>query len=220
MACLREKYVWEVPVRVTHWLNFLSIIILSATGIFIGEAKTFTRLPSEYLMGWVRFIHFVGAYVFTISVLIRLYWSFVGNEYAHWRVFFPYLTAKGRRNMLDTFRYYLFFSKKGPHVVGHNALAATTYSIVLLLYFVMIISGFALYAQNAPGGFMHTVGSLTFRIVSPQGMRLTHHIVMWLLIAFAIHHVYSAWLMDIKERGGVMSSIFGGYKAVQTKEHS
>ena len=38
---------------------------------------------------------------------------------------------------------------------------------------------------------------------------------MWFLIAFAIHHVYSAWLMDIKEKGGVMSSIFSGYKAVR-----
>jgi Ni/Fe-hydrogenase 1 B-type cytochrome subunit len=41
---------------------------------------------------------------------------------------------------------------------------------------------------------------------------------MWLLIAFVIHHVYSAWLMDVKERDGVMSSIFGGYKAVKRKE--
>jgi Ni/Fe-hydrogenase 1 B-type cytochrome subunit len=26
--------------------------------------------------------------------------------------------------------------------------------------------------------------------------------------------VYSAWLMDVKEKNGVISSIFGGYKSV------
>jgi Ni/Fe-hydrogenase 1 B-type cytochrome subunit len=57
-----------------------------------------------------------------------------------------------------------------------------------------------------------------FTIFSNQGVRLTHHLVMWLLVGFAIHHVYSAWLMDIKERGGVMSSIFSGYKAVKQKD--
>ena len=51
-------------------------------------------------------------------------------------------------------------------------------------------------------------------IFSNQGLRLTHHMIMWFLVAFAIHHVYSAWLMDVKERGGVMSSIFSGYKSV------
>jgi len=27
-----------------------------------------------------------------------------------------------------------------------------------------------------------------------------------------INHVYSAWLMDIKEKGGEISSMFSGYK--------
>ena len=28
-------YVWEVPVRVTHWLIVLSIVVLGATGLYI-----------------------------------------------------------------------------------------------------------------------------------------------------------------------------------------
>jgi cytochrome b len=32
MGNLYEKYVWEVPVRVTHWVNVISIIVLWATG--------------------------------------------------------------------------------------------------------------------------------------------------------------------------------------------
>jgi Ni/Fe-hydrogenase 1 B-type cytochrome subunit len=215
MGNLYEKYVWEVPVRVTHWVNVLAIITLSVTGIFIASPKPLALTTSQYIMGWVRFVHFTAAYALTISVFSRIYWSFVGNRYASWREFFPVTTPEGRQRMLDTFRYYTFMSKKAPHTVGHNTLAGTAYSVVFLLYFVMMLTGFALYVERAPHSAMHKVFGWLLVLFSNQGLRLTHHCVMWLLIGFAIHHVYSAWLMDVKERGGVMSSIFGGYKAVR-----
>ncbi len=219
MGHLYEKYVWEVPVRATHWLNMLAIITLAVTGIFIGSPKTVALTPSAFVMGWVRLVHFVAGYVFAISVVSRIYWSFVTrNRYASWQEFVPMLTKEGRRNMLETFKYYTFISRKAPHVVGHNALAGTAYSVVFLLYLVMIGTGFALYSERAPNGILHKATGWMFMLFSNQGMRLTHHCVMWFLIAFAIHHVYSAWLMDVKEKGGVMSSIFSGYKAVRSKE--
>lgn len=218
MGNLYEKYVWEVPVRVTHWVNFLSIIILAITGIFIGTAKTLALDPSQFITGWIRFVHFVTAYAFSVSFLARIYWMFKGNRYANWREFFPILTEGGRRNMMETFKYYSFVNKKAPHPVGHNALAGSAYAGVFLLYLVMICTGFALYSERAPHSFTHKLTGWLFVLFSNQGMRLTHHMVMWLLIGFVIHHIYSAWLMDIKERGGVISSIFGGYKAVKGKE--
>jgi Ni/Fe-hydrogenase 1 B-type cytochrome subunit len=212
---LRQEYVWEVPVRVTHWVNFLAIVVLSVTGLFIGSPQTLTVDPTRYYMGTIRFIHTLTAYIFTISVFARIYWAFVGNRHAGWREFVPWSSREGRRNMALTLRYYLFIDRQVPNVVGHNALAGATYLLVFLLYLVMIVTGFALYSQSAPGGvYQHLLGWL-FRLFTNQGMRLVHHMGMWFLIAFAIHHVYSAWLMDVKERGGTMSSIFGGYKPVR-----
>jgi Ni/Fe-hydrogenase 1 B-type cytochrome subunit len=218
MGNLYEKYVWELPVRITHWVIVLSIIILSVTGIYIGSPKTLALEPSQYVMGWVRFVHFVTAYAFSISVLARLYWMFMGNRYANWREFLPILTEKGHRNMMETFKYYIFINKKAPTPVGHNALAGSAYAGVFFLYLVMICTGFALYGERAPQSLVHKLTGWLFALFSNQGMRLTHHLVMWFLIGFAIHHVYSAWLMDIKERGGVISSMFSGYKAVRSKD--
>ncbi|MSM40386.1 MAG: Ni/Fe-hydrogenase, b-type cytochrome subunit [Geobacter sp.] len=218
MGHLYEKYVWEIPVRATHWVNVLSIAVLTLTGIYIGSPATLGATPSDYVMGWVRFVHFTAAYLFAVSVASRIYWAFRGNRYASWREFFPILTPAGRRNMLATFRYYTFLCKKGPQPVGHNALAGTTYALVFVLYLVMIVTGFTLYAEHAPLGTMHKLTGWLLVLFSNQTLRLTHHCVMWLLIGFAIHHVYSAWLMDVKERGGVMSSMFSGYKAVRTKD--
>jgi Ni/Fe-hydrogenase 1 B-type cytochrome subunit len=214
MGNLYEKYVWEIPVRATHWVNFICILTLSATGLYIGSVKTLAMAPDQYVMGTIRFVHFVAGYVFAISFLSRIYWMFVGNKYSSWQEFFPILTPSGRRHMWETFRYYTFTSRKAPHVVGHNTLAGTAYSVVFALYLVMIVTGFSLYSEHAPQGMLHKLFSPLFILFGNQWLRLTHHSVMWLLIGFAIHHVYSAWLMDVKERGGVISSIFSGYKAV------
>jgi hypothetical protein len=48
-----------------------------------------------------------------------------------------------------------------------------------------------------------------------QMVRTVHYIITFLFLAFAIHHVYSAILVDIEERTGVMSSIFSGYKNIR-----
>ncbi len=97
-------------------------------------------------------------------------------------------------------------------------MAGSAYQVIFLLYLVMIFTGFALYSEYAPNSFMNGAFGWLFTLFTNQGMRLTHHFVMWLLLAFAIHHVYSAWLMDIKEKNGVMSSIFGGYKSVPAED--
>jgi Ni/Fe-hydrogenase 1 B-type cytochrome subunit len=220
MEKLVAKYVWEWPVRITHWVNFLAILTLSVTGIYIGSPKTLALNPSQYVMGWVRFVHFIAGYAFAVSVLSRIYWMFKGNEYANWRVFVPFLFKEGRENMKGTFLFYIFAKPKAPHIVGHNGMAGSAYLWIFFLYLVMICTGFSLYSEHAPNSLMHHAFGWMFAMFTNQGMRQTHHIVMWFLLAFAIHHVYSGWLMDVKEKNGGMSSIFGGYKSIPAEgEH-
>ena len=215
---LEVRYVWEWPVRITHWVNAISIAVLSFTGYYIGNPFITSPEYAGYVMGWNRLLHFVFAYAFSVSMLVRLIWLFAGNRYASWKAFIPWASARGWRNIIGTFSWYTFLQRKVPYVVGHNALAAMAYSLVFVLFGVQIVSGFALYGQFAPGGLWDsTFGSLLVTF-GAQGLRLTHHLVMWLLIGFAIHHVYSAWLMDTVEKNGTISSIFGGYKFIDTKE--
>lgn len=212
------RYVWEWPVRITHWINVLCIVVLSVTGYYIGHPFYTATSTGQWLMGWNRFIHAVFAYVFTLSVLSRILWMFLGNRYASWRAFVPWTERNGRRRMGMVFRYYTFLSPKIPRDVGHNALAAATYSLVFLLFLLQILTGFGLYGQFAPGGFWDTALGWFRNLFGNQDLRLAHHLIMWLLIAFAIHHVYSAWLMDVKERNGTMTSIFGGYKFIELED--
>jgi Ni,Fe-hydrogenase I cytochrome b subunit len=66
---MKAVYVYEVPVRLWHWINALSITVLAVTGYFIGSPLP--SMPGEasahFLMGYIRFLHFAAAYVFAIG---------------------------------------------------------------------------------------------------------------------------------------------------------
>jgi Ni/Fe-hydrogenase 1 B-type cytochrome subunit len=117
--------------------------------------------------------------------------------------------------MGQALRYYLFMRREPPEVIGHNALASFTYMIIVCLYIVQTVTGFALYGQLHPVGIWHSLTDWMFLFVSNQAMRQIHHLVMFLLIGFAFHHVYSAWLVDMEEANGLMSSIFSGFKFIR-----
>jgi Ni/Fe-hydrogenase 1 B-type cytochrome subunit len=214
---LERRYVWEFPVRMTHWLNVVSIVMLSITGFYIGHPFIGAG-EGVWIMGWMRFLHFTSAYLFLTSFIIRSIWFVVGNQYGSWRMFFPWTTAEGRLNALKFFRYYTFTGRHLPNEVGHNGLAVIAYAALFTLFVFQIVSGFALYGMHAPGGTWDTLFGWLLLSFDSQTLRLWHHLVMWLIIAFVINHLYSSWLMDVKERNGTISSIFSGYKYIHTKD--
>ena len=213
-----KRYVWELPVRWCHWTTVLSIAVLSVTGFFIGTPFSFGSSTSDFTIGWIRFFHFVAAYAFTISLASRILWSLIGNQYSGWKAFFPFFTVKGRDKMVKMLRYYLFLDRDVPETIGHNPLATTAYVSLFCLYILMILTGFAIYSQHAPGGLMHRSLGFMSVVFSNQGLRLVHHLGMWFIAGFVINHIYSAWLMDIKEHGSEISSMFSGYRFTVKKE--
>jgi Ni/Fe-hydrogenase 1 B-type cytochrome subunit len=216
--CKFKRYIWELPVRWCHWINVLSIVTLSVTGFLIGYPISLGHSTSDFTMGWIRFIHFTTAYLFTVSVLSRLVWAFIGNQYAGWMEFFPLFSEKGRGKLVRMLRYYFLIDKEVPETIGHNPLAATAYSLLFCFYLIMIVTGFALYSEHAPNGAMHAALGWVTTLVSNQGLRLIHHLSMWCIFGFVINHIYSAWLMDIKEHGAEISSIFSGFRFTVHKE--
>ena len=153
---------------------------------------------------------------YTPSVLIvRFYWFIFGNHHSSWRMFFPWATKSGRKAAITFFRYYTFTGPKLPYEVGHNPLAAMAYAGVYSLFVIQLITGFAIYGQFQPDGLWFGIFASLLALVDAQTLRLVHHVTMWLLAGFFINHFYSAWLMDVKEMNGVMSSIFSGYKFVE-----
>jgi Ni/Fe-hydrogenase 1 B-type cytochrome subunit len=214
-------YIWELPVRITHWLIFFSILILAATGYYLGHPFIAVSGPprNHFVMGTIRVIHLYTAIVFSLAVFVRVYWMFAGNRYARWSEMVP---ASRRRlhTLWQAIRFYTYVRRDPEPYLGHSGLAGLAYAIVFLIYFLMILTGLTLYTVYAPTGSPFQL----FRFLIPvfgglQGAHLLHHIGMWLLLIFVVHHVYSAVLFSFTQKSGIIDSIFSGYKrVVQTAE--
>lgn len=211
-------YVWQWPVRIIHWVNATCLVALSLTGIYIAHPFSLAVGSEVFLMGWMRFIHFAVGYLFMVSVISRFLWMLIGNQHSSWKAFFPWVTPKGRENFVKMFRYYTFTGSEISHESGHNPVAASAYLGIFMLFLFQILSGFTLYGQSAPGGFWDVTLGWTYLFIDNQNLRLAHHFIMWLLIGFFINHIYSAWLMDVKQRNGTISGIFSGFRYVDPKE--
>jgi Ni/Fe-hydrogenase 1 B-type cytochrome subunit len=209
---VEPRYVWDLVVRVTHWSIFFSMVVLVVTGLDIARPFLDTSGRSTgFSHGWVRAIHYYAAIVFSLAVMARILWMFLGPRRIGWRQFVP-VTASRRRGLVDTLAFYLFFRSRPPPAAGHNPLAGLSYVAVFGLYLVMIATGFALYSVSAYTSYMKMWDFLLPLMGGPQGARWLHHAVMWLLIGFVVHHVFSALLTSRVEKNGTLDSIFSGYK--------
>ena len=220
LLCLANVYVWEWLVRVTHWLTAGSFWALSLTGIYMGYPLLVVagEANQHFVIRTAKLIHFYSAIVFTLSVLTRIVWMFIGNRYARWDKFVP-VTKIRFKGLGPTLKYYLFRLREPPGFVGHNPLAGLTYTGVFLAFLLEIATGFALYsAQAAIGSPMKVFGFLIPLLGGLQTARLIHHIVMWTLWCFAVHHIYSSVLMSQVEANATVESIFSGHKFVAQED--
>ncbi len=210
---LVRQYVWELPVRLTHWITVLCILVLAATGLYIHNPFIFVRGETAYLMGTARFVHVLTGFVLAAALLVRFYWFFVGNRCASWRGFVP-LKRTYWREAGGMVRYYTFLSWRPVHKVGHNPLAALAYSAIFFFLLLSVLSGFVLFSWTAETGFLKAVFGWAARWIGIQRIRLGHSFLTYIYLAFMIHHVYSAVLVSIEERNGLLESIFSGYKFI------
>jgi Ni/Fe-hydrogenase 1 B-type cytochrome subunit len=217
-------YVWEFPVRLYHWVNALCILTLVGTGYIIGRPVTMPLIGEasfSYFFGWVRFIHFVAAFVFFFNFAARIYWGFVGNEYAAWHNFLP--LGKGRfrkqlREVAEVLKVDVMQARSEPiESVGHNALAGWTYFISFLAFLFQSVTGFGLYAAMSHSWLPHLFAWIVPLMGGDFAVRQWHHVMMWFFVVFSIVHVYLVFYHDYVERRGVMSSMAGGWKFIEKK---
>jgi Ni/Fe-hydrogenase 1 B-type cytochrome subunit len=211
---LERVHVWEWPVRLSHWLIAGSIVVLAVTGIYIGNPFLPIRgeATRNFAMGTMKAVHFWAAMVFVVSVLARVLWMFAGNFYSRWHQFLP-VSRERIQGLFGTVAFYTFLRRDPPPAVGHNAVAGLAYTLVFLLYALMIATGLALLSANAHVD--SPFRAFSFLVPWLGGLQLArwiHHVAMWLILGFVAHHVWSAFLMASVERSGLIDSIFSGDK--------
>ena len=221
-ATIQRVYVWELPVRVYHWLNALCVVVLAVTGFMIGRPVSVpvsTEASFSYWFGWVRFIHFVAAFVFFFNFLARIYWGFAGNQYARWHNFLPLTPGLWKRQALEVTQVIKVdvLQASGPLLesVGHNALAGFTYFLSFLAFLFQCLTGFGLYAAMSKALLPRLFAWVPAMLGGDFAARQWHHAAMWFFILFALVHVYLVFYHDYVEGRGVISSMAGGWKFIE-----
>ena len=144
-------FVYEAPLRLWHWINAISIIVLTVTGYFIGSPMA--SVPGEasdnFLFGWIRYIHFSAAYILIFAFLFRIYWAIVGNKHAR-QMFIPQIwSGKWWSEVWHETKWYAFLVREPKKYVGHNPLATLVMHVMLVWGTIfMIVTGLALYGEG------------------------------------------------------------------------
>lgn len=214
---VRSIYVYEAPVRLWHWVNALAMVMLAVTGYFIG--RPLPAVPGEaaenFLMGYIRFAHFAAAYVFAFGLLGRSYWALVGNHHARQIFRLPLASRAWWSEVLFELRWYLFLEKTPKKYVGHNPMA----QLMMFFFFTilavgMVCTGFALYSEGA--GPAHWSDALFGWVIPAVGGSLQlhslHRLGMWIMMTFALVHIYAAIREDIMSRQSLISTMVSGWR--------
>jgi len=225
VTTIRRVYVWELPVRLYHWVNALCVLALVATGIIIGRPLSIPTQGQEasfgYYFGWVRFVHFATAFVFFFNFLGRIYWGFAGNQYARWDQFLPMTPAllrKQAKEVVEVLKVDILQATVPPmDSIGHNALAGWTYYVSFLAFLFQSVTGFGMYAAMSHAWLPQQFAWIVPFMGGDFAVRQWHHMMMWFFIIFSMAHVYLVFYHDYVEGRGVISSMAGVWEFVEEK---
>jgi len=190
----RFEHPW--PAVLLHWAHLLAFFVLLATGLQI-HAHTNTLGT----FGTIRQVHFIVMYVFLLTTVVRIYWAFFGrgsaalgglSRHRDWRFFG--MSWADWKSFPQWLAYYLFLRKARPHVVKYNPLQKLTYVLLFpLAILIMALTGFAMFQPTAVA-----MSWVTVLLGGLNGVRLTHYLVMWVMVVFFMIHLY---LVIVEEPG-------------------
>lgn len=221
-ADFRYFMIWDWELRLLHWCWVFCVTGLCVTGICIAEGwfLKMGNLESGFQFGYVRFIHYVLAWLLIAILTLRFSsFFFASNKYQTFSSLFP-IQKQLWIDLFITGRDYLYArSYDGPRYIGHNPLQQWTYTGVYGLFSIMVVTGLALYALYAPEQWFYRWFMPVNDLLGVAYVRLIHLIGMWCFLLFVTVHVYLSILAGNVDRDGTISSMFSGGRWLRKGVH-
>jgi len=213
-------YLFQPGLRIWHWVQFLAILILFITGLYIGNPffigsvgyEATNAYAHDLSMDFVRMIHFAAGYVLLFAFLYRLFLMFTKKSH-FWLIIPKFWRGWFWKGIFEVVFFYALIKKSHIPLI-RNPLARTAYLFVLLLILFEIWTGFAMYGMSNPDGFWaKTLGHWTIALFgSEYELHFWHHVVAWIIALFVIVHVYMVFFNDFIAKEGELSSMSAGVK--------
>jgi thiosulfate reductase cytochrome b subunit len=204
-------------VRLTHWLTFILVFGMIASGlqIYRAYARFGPRGGSHYpnpfedadFPAWSRLGGWLAG---GLNWHFFLMWPLIGVG----AVYLVYLVVSGEWRKVvfrpaDLWpavamtRYYLRLDREHPPQGKHNALQKQAYSGVILLGVLSVLTGFAIWKPVQ-------IGWLTAWFGGYQLARYWHFWAVWLFVGFTIVHVTLVFVADPASLRGIVTGWYRG----------
>jgi cytochrome b len=155
--------VWDLPLRLFHWLLVLCIV---------------GSLVSVNLGGNAIEWHAYFGYCILSLLIFRIVWGFVGSTHARFVTFFPNIT-----NIMD------YLKGRAPKVLGHNPIGAL--SVFALLFVLTVQASTGLFVDDEvafQGPFAKYVSNATVSFLSE--IHESNQVLIYALIAIHIAAIF------------------------------
>lgn len=177
------KPVWDLPLRLFHWVLALLVVAQVVTATIGGNAM-------EY--------HALGGYAILALVLFRIVWGFVGGTHARFADF-----VRGPSRVLDYLR------GRGSMHAGHNPLGG--WSVMAMLGSLLLQATTGLFANDdvmMEGPLVKHVSGRVSEIATQ-----IHDVNGWVLVGLAVAHVIAVLYYLVARRQNLIAPMLSGRKA-------
>ncbi len=200
---------WSLGYILDHWIRVLAIVVLVFTGFYI-HTPFMKGGPESFIMAWMRFFHFVGAYALILGLVVRVYMAFRSTFDADWKDF---SVTENLKNVPDILAYYLFIKGSHKDYRKYNPLQALFYLVTGILIIFSVLTGAAVYHGRLFMVFpMDSFRWVNTMLGGESYTRVLHILTMWYFIIFVAIHVYMAFMIGWVNKDKTFTSMFTGYK--------
>lgn len=222
-----------LTMRLTHWVTAISVIATIITGLYIGHPyyQTLIADPAvdKYVMAWNRLIHFIAAIILDVTAIYVAYHYLIEDTKKPWHKIVP--NAQNIREFFEVVLNLVTLNRRkkfdSRHMDSFNAVWFTLLHIMLIL---MLFTGLQLYVHGLASGessigswwpwLLHLSTDWTlWAFGGNMGVRIIHHLTMWLIVAWVACHIYVQIWRTIFWQEGDISIVFSGSKFAKKEDN-
>ncbi len=190
---LQRKLIWPGWLRLAHWGMALSVLVLLATSWLLEWSPSVAKAASDY--------HVIAGAFLMLSLLLRLWLLITDKTVAGWQALVP--SRKSLDAMMKTARFYISLGNMPlPGWYAHNPLWVPVYGMVLVVLFIMALSGFFMPSHPVMMGFY---------------LPTIHKSMATLVWIFTFAHIIAVVMHDAKAKHSDVSGMINGYRIFELK---
>ncbi len=186
MTDTQQRLVWDLPLRVFHWLLVVSVAGSWATGKIGSSVREYHMWLGYWMLGLLTF---------------RLLWGVLGTRHSRFWSFVP-TPASVARYARDVIR------GQAPRSIAHNPIGSLMIFLMLGMLITQAVSG--LFVDDDvfyAGPYAHVVSSSTGKFF--EGLH--HEIANWIIV-LAIIHIAAALYHTYRMKEPIIRAMITGKK--------